>query len=93
MARFKDLPSSSEYPLDENDFVCSHGQEEKIFTSISIAEIKRMREMAFDRWTWETGDEKDKELFEHLDAVLESVAKTSSFSADDFYIPQVPIKT
>ncbi len=91
MPKVKDLSDVSPHS-HEDSFVFFDSREDNVTTSISVADIIRMREMAFDRWNWETGDEKDKALFERLDSILESLAKSPKFEADDFYMPNIPIK-
>jgi len=61
MPKVKDLSDVSPHS-HEDSFVFFDSREDNVTTSISVADIIRMREMAFDRWNWETGDEKDKAL-------------------------------
>ncbi len=55
--------------------------------NITVDELIRMRNNAFDRWCWESGDIEDKKLFERLDGILSLVKQSiaSSMISDSTY--------
>jgi len=57
---------------------------------VSVTDLIKLREVVFDRWCWETGDEEDRALFEEIDNIIESIKQRCSVTRM-FYCPYVPL--
>ncbi len=56
---------------------------------ITISDLEKLRVAAFDRWTWDTGSDKDKATFEKLDKIIKNL-NNPIIDAGLFYCPYIP---
>lgn len=58
---------------NSDDFFIPVSKNTKSPTSIKLSDLKKLRADTFDRWAWDTGTDEDKELFEKLDKLIETI--------------------